>query len=61
MENKETSDRAGEMTPKEIISEYMRELQKKSALKRKQNDPNTYKKMRALREEKKEEIVIELE
>lgn len=46
------------MDKKEIIKEYFRELQKKSAAKRKLNDPNTYKKMRALREEKKEELKI---
>lgn len=58
MENN-TKNGAGR-TPQEIVSEYMRSLQKKSALKRKENDPNTYKKMRAMREEKKEDLTIKL-
>lgn len=56
MENK-TLDGAGK-TQKEIVSEYMRELQKKSAKKRVKNDPNTYKKMSRLRWERKEELEI---
>jgi len=57
---KETLDRARKLTPKEIVSEYMRELQKKSARKRLENDPNTYKKMRALRTEKSKEEELEI-
>lgn len=76
MEN-ETLDRAGETKKEEpevlqftgdfehdrklMVSSYMRELQKKSARKRMENDPNTYKKMRALREEKKEDLTIKVE
>lgn len=54
MEN-QTENGAGE-----IIKNYMRELQKKSAKKRLENDPNTYKKMRAIRTEKDKEGDLEI-
>lgn len=44
-----------EINTKEIISEYMRALQKKSSASRLKNDPNTYKKMRALKIERDRE------
>lgn len=50
-----------EQDRKLVISAHMRELQKKSAEARKRNDPNTYKKMRALREEKKVDLKIVIE
>jgi hypothetical protein len=52
----ETKDGAGK-----IIKEYFRNLQKKSALKRKQNDSNTYKKMANLRWEKAKESDLKIE
>lgn len=40
------------MKKNKSITEYFREQQKKSSLKRKQNDPDTYKKMAKSRWEK---------
>lgn len=53
MENKQ-------LTVQEIISEHMRTLQKKSSASRLKNDPNTYKKMRAIRTERDREGDLEI-
>ena len=61
MENKEesiknTSQKAGTTE----ISEYFRNLQKKSSISRLKNDPNTYKKMANIRYEKEREGELEI-
>lgn len=60
MENN-TLDRASESEKKDIIKEYMRALQKKSAEARKRNNPDTYKLMVKRRWEKREELEVKVE
>ncbi len=55
IEKKETRP---ENIEKEIIRQYFSGLQKKSALSRKKNDSETYKKMARLRWEKEEDLNI---
>lgn len=51
----ETKDEAGKLLENSVIKEYMRGLQKKSAISRTKRDPNTYKKMAKLRWERKDQ------
>lgn len=48
------------MDEKEIIRKHYQDMQKRGVIKRLANDPNTYKKMRAVRTEKKREGELEI-